>query len=107
MSDPSDLVTYTGYFGAGGMAILLLTRVWKIIFSESSAIQLMKDLQDENARLRTRIEQKEAENQGLLQDKLMTQADLRSALDKIDLLTLQVQELKQELHTFKNSVRGG
>ena len=106
MPDPSDLTAYAGLFGTGWLAILILTRVWKIIFSENSAIQLMKDLQDENTRLRNRYEMKEREVTLLTQEKLTYQADLRTALHKIDMLSSQLEEVKQELMEFKSSVRG-
>jgi hypothetical protein len=106
MSDPSDLVVYTSYFGTGGLAILLLTRVWKLIFSDRAEIQMMKELQDENAKLRTRIEVKEADNRSLMQEKLTYAADLRSALAKIDFLSEQLELVKQELVSLKSSVRG-
>jgi len=106
MSDPSDLVVYTGYFGTGGLAILLLTRVWKLIFSDRAEIQMMRELQEENSKLRTRIEVTEADNRSLVQEKLTYQADLRTALSKIDFLSEQIESLKIELHSIRSSVGG-
>lgn len=106
MSDPSDLVTYTGYFGTSGLAIILLTRVWKLIFADRAEIQMMRELQDDNARLRALIEVRDVENRALLRDSLMHQADLKSAISKIDFLSEQIEFLKNEISSMKSATRG-
>lgn len=114
MAAPEDfgaIATIVGGIGAGGWALMKMfqqfTGIKADVANSNSEIQMLKEYQSENKDLRARIDAKDLLIMQLTQEKFTYQADLKSALDKITLLTTQVEDLKKELTEIKNAVKGG
>lgn len=114
MAAPEDvgaIATIIGGVGAGGWALMKMFQQFSGIKADvansNSEIQMLKEYQVENKELRSRIDTKDLQIAQLMQEKFTYQADLKSALDKIQYMTEQIETLKTELASIKEAVRGG
>lgn len=113
MADPNDVGTVAGIIGGAGVVGMGLLKLWKQFFADradaanaAAEIQMLREYQAENKELRARNDAKDVQIAALMQEKFTYQADLKSALDKIQYLTSQVEDLKSELSEIKNAVKG-
>lgn len=113
MADPNDVGTVAGIVGGLGVVGMGLLKLWKQFFADradaanaAAEIQMLREYQAENKELRARNDAKDLQIAALMQEKFTYQADLKSALDKIQYLTSQVEDLKSELSEIKNAVKG-
>ncbi len=113
MADPNDVGTVAGIIGGAGVVGMGLLKLWKQFFADradaanaAAEIQMLREYQAENKELRARNDAKDIQIAALMQEKFTYQADLKSALDKIQYLTSQVEDLKSELSEIKNAVKG-
>lgn len=113
MTDPNDVGTVAGIVGGLGVVGMGLLKLWKQFFADradaanaAAEIQMLREYQAENKELRARNDAKDLQIAALMQEKFTYQADLKSALDKIQYLTSQVEDLKSELSEIKNAVKG-
>lgn len=95
------------------MGSMFLVKMWRdFLASRAGAansqaeIQMLRELQTENKDLRARNDAKDLQIASLMQEKFTYQADLRTALSKIQSLSEQIDDLKGELTAIKNAVRG-
>lgn len=112
-ADPNDVGTIAGIIGGAGVVGMGLLKLWKQFFADradaansQAVVNMLNELQDENKELRSRIDVKDAQIAALMQEKFTYQADLKSALDKIQYMSAQIDTLKQELSDIKAAVRG-
>lgn len=112
MADPNDVGTVAGIIGGAGVVGMGLLKLWKQFFADradaanaAAEIQMLREYQAENKELRARNDAKDLQIAALMQEKFTYQADLKSALDKIQYLTAQVEDLKSELSEIKNAVK--
>lgn len=113
-ADPNDVGTIAGIIGGAGVVGMGLLKLWKQFFADradaansQAVVNMLNELQDENKELRARIDTKDAQIAALMQEKFTYQADLKSALDKIQYMSAQIDALKQELSDIKAAVKGG
>ncbi len=116
MTDPNDfssLGPIAGIIGGAGVVGMGLLKLWKQFFADraeaansQAVVNMLNELQDENKELRARIDTKDTQIAALMQEKFTYQADLKSALDKIQYMSAQIDGLKQELSDIKAAVRG-
>lgn len=113
MADPNDVGTVAGIIGGAGVVGMGLLKLWKQFFADradaanaAAEIQMLREYQAENKELRARNDAKDLQIAALMQEKFTYQADLKSALDKIQYLTSQVEDLKSELSEIKSAVKG-
>lgn len=113
MADPNDVGTVAGIIGGAGVVGMGLLKLWKQFFADradaanaAAEIQMLREYQAENKELRARNDAKDLQIAALMQEKFTYQADLKSALDKIQYLTAQVEDLKSELSEIKSAVKG-
>lgn len=112
-ADPNDVGTIAGIIGGAGVVGMGLLKLWKQFFADradaansQAVVNMLNELQDENKELRARIDTKDTQIAALMQEKFTYQADLKSALDKIQYMSAQIDTLKQELSDIKAAVRG-
>lgn len=112
-ADPNDVGTIAGIIGGAGVVGMGLLKLWKQFFADradaansQAVVNMLNELQDENKELRSRIDVKDTQIAALMQEKFTYQADLKSALDKIQYMSAQIDTLKQELSDIKAAVRG-
>lgn len=112
-ADPNDVGTIAGIIGGAGVVGMGLLKLWKQFFADradaansQAVVNMLNELQDENKELRARIDTKDTQIAALMQEKFTYQADLKSALDKIQYMSVQIDTLKQELSDIKAAVRG-
>lgn len=112
-ADPNDVGTIAGIIGGAGVVGMGLLKLWKQFFADradaansQAVVNMLNELQDENKELRGRIDTKDTQIAALMQEKFTYQADLKSALDKIQYMSLQIDSLKDELSAIKAAVRG-
>lgn len=113
-ADPNDVGTIAGIIGGAGVVGMGLLKLWKQFFADradaansQAVVNMLNELQDENKELRARIDTKDTQIAALMQEKFTYQADLKSALDKIQYMSAQIDTLKQELSDIKAAVKGG
>ncbi len=113
-ADPNDVGTIAGIIGGAGVVGMGLLKLWKQFFADradaansQAVVNMLNELQDENKELRARIDTKDTQIAALMQEKFTYQADLKSALDKIQYMSAQIDALKQELSDIKAAVKGG
>jgi len=113
MADPNDVGTVAGIIGGAGVVGMGLLKLWKQFFADradaanaAAEIQMLREYQAENKELRARNDAKDKQIAALMQEKFTYQADLKSALDKIQYLTSQVEDLKSQLTEIKDAVKG-
>ncbi len=113
-ADPNDVGTIAGIIGGAGVVGMGLLKLWKQFFADradaansQAVVNMLNELQDENKELRSRIDTKDTQIAALMQEKFTYQADLKSALDKIQYMSAQIDALKQELSDIKAAVKGG
>lgn len=113
MTDPNDLGTVGGIIGGLGVAGMGLLKLWKMfqadraeVANSQAVVNMLNELQDENKELRARIDTKDGQISVLMQEKFTYQADLKSALDKIQYMSQQIEDLKGELSAIKAAVKG-
>jgi archaellum component FlaC len=112
-ADPNDVGAIAGIIGGAGVVGMGLLKLWKQFFADraeaansQAVVNMLNELQDENKELRARIDTKDTQIAALMQEKFTYQADLKSALDKIQYMSAQIDGLKQELSDIKAAVRG-
>lgn len=112
-ADPNDVGTIAGIIGGAGVVGMGLLKLWKQFFADradaansQAVVNMLNELQDENKELRGRIDTKDTQIAALMQEKFTYQADLKSALDKIQYMSAQIDSLKDELTAIKAAVRG-
>jgi len=112
-ADPNDVGTIAGIIGGAGVVGMGLLKLWKQFFADradaansQAVVNMLNELQDENKELRARIDTKDTQIAALMQEKFTYQADLKSALDKIQYMSAQIDSLKDELTAIKAAVRG-
>lgn len=112
-ADPNDVGAIAGIIGGAGVVGMGLLKLWKQFFADraeaansQAVVNMLSELQDENKELRARIDTKDTQIAALMQEKFTYQADLKSALDKIQYMSAQIDGLKQELSDIKAAVRG-
>lgn len=112
-TDPNDVGAIAGIIGGAGVVGMGLLKLWKQFFADraeaansQAVVNMLNELQDENKELRARIDTKDTQIAALMQEKFTYQADLKSALDKIQYMSAQIDGLKQELSDIKAAVRG-
>lgn len=113
MADPNDVGTVAGIIGGAGVVGMGLLKLWKQFFADradaanaAAEIQMLREYQAENKELRARNDAKDAQIATLMQDKFTYQADLKSALEKIQFLNDQLETVKSELKAIKQAVGG-
>lgn len=113
MTDPNDVGTFAAVFGGLGVIGMGLLKLWKQFFADradaanaAAEIQMLREYQEENKELRARNDAKDLQIAALMQDKFTYQADLKSALEKIQFLTEQLETVKSELRAIKDAVKG-
>lgn len=113
MADPNDVGTVAGIIGGAGVVGMGLLKLWKQFFADradaanaQAEIQMLREYQTENKELRARLDTKDQQIAALMQEKFTYQADLKSALDKIQYMSVQIEDLKSELTAIKDAVRG-
>lgn len=113
MADPNDVGTVAGIIGGAGVVGMGLLKLYKQFFADradaanaAAEIQMLREYQAENKELRARNDAKDVQIAALMQDKFTYQADLKSALSKIDFLSEQLESLKAELSAIKSAVKG-
>lgn len=113
MADPNDVGTVAGIIGGAGVVGMGLLKLYKQFFADradaanaAAEIQMLREYQAENKELRARNDAKDVQIAALMQDKFTYQADLKSALSKIDFLSEQLDSLKAELSAIKSAVKG-
>jgi peptidoglycan hydrolase CwlO-like protein len=113
MADPNDVGTVAGIIGGAGVVGMGLLKLWKQFFADradaanaQAEIQMLREYQTENKELRARLDTKDQQIAALMQEKFTYQADLKSALDKIQYMSAQIEDLKSELTAIKDAVRG-
>jgi len=113
MADPNDVGTVAGIIGGAGVVGMGLLRLWKQFFNDradaanaAAEIQMLREYQAENKELRARNDAKDLQIASLMQEKFTYQGDLKSALEKIQFLTEQLETVKAELRAIKEAVRG-
>lgn len=113
MAAPEDvgtIATIVGGIAAGGWGLMKMFQQYSGIKADvansNSEIQMLKEYQGENKELRARIDAKDIQIATLMQEKFTYQADLKSALEKIQYMTVQIEELRQELASIKDAVKG-
>jgi len=113
MADPNDVGTVAGIIGGAGVVGMGLLKLWKQFFADradaansQAVVNMLNELQDENKGLRARNDAKDQQIAALMQDKFTYQADLKSALEKIQFLTEQLETVKSELRAIKDAVKG-
>lgn len=113
MADPNDVGTVAGIIGGAGVVGMGLLKLWKQFFADradaanaQAEIQMLREYQTENKELRARLDTKDQQIAALMQEKFTYQADLKSALDKIQYMSEQIDSLKSELTAIKDAVRG-
>lgn len=113
MADPNDVGTVAGIIGGAGVVGMGLLKLYKQFFADradaanaAAEIQMLREYQAENKELRARNDAKDVQIAALMQDKFTYQADLKSALSKIDFLSEQLESLKSELSAIKSAVKG-
>lgn len=113
MTDPNDVGTFAAIVGGLGATGYGIMKMWKQFFADradlansQAEIQMLREYQAENKELRARIDAKDLQIASLMQEKFTYQADLKSALDKIQYMSQQIEDLKHELTTIKDAVRG-
>lgn len=114
MTDPNDVGTVAGIVGGLAATGFGLMKLWKQFFADKAdlansqaEIQMLREYQAENKELRARIDAKDVQIAQLMQEKFTYQADLKSALDKIQYMSEQIEELKGQLSAIKEAVKGG
>lgn len=112
MADPNDVGTVAGIIGGAGVVGMGLLKLWKQFFADradaanaQAEIQMLREYQTENKELRARVDTKDLQIASLMQEKFTYQADLKSALDKIQYMSDQIETLKSELTAIKDAVR--
>ena len=113
MTDPNDVGTFAAVVGGLGATGYGLMKMWKQFFADKAdlansqaEIQMLREYQAENKELRARIDAKDVQIASLMQEKFTYQADLKSALDKIQYMSQQIEDLKGELSAIKAAVKG-
>ncbi len=113
MTDPNDVGTFAAVIGGLGATGYGIMKMWKQFFADradlansQAEIQMLREYQAENKELRARIDAKDLQIASLMQEKFTYQADLKSSLDKIQYMSQQIEDLKHELTTIKDAVRG-
>lgn len=114
MAAPEDfgaIATIVGGIGAGGWALMKMFQQFSGIRADvansNSYTSMLDEQKDEIKDMRARLDAKDLLISQLTQEKFTYQADLKSALDKITLLTTQVSDLKDQLTEIKNAMKGG
>ncbi len=114
MTAPIDVGTVAGIVGGLAATGFGLMKLWKQFFADKAdlansqaEIQMLREYQAENKELRARIDAKDLQIASLMQEKFTYQADLKSALDKIQYMSEQIEELKGQLSAIKDAVKGG
>lgn len=112
MADPNDVGTVASILGGAGVAGYGLLKLYKQFFADradvanaAAEIQMLREYQAENKELRARNDAKDTQIAALMQDKFTYQADLKSALSKIDFLSEQLESLRSELSAIKSAVK--
>lgn len=112
MADPNDVGTVAGIIGGAGVVGMGLLKLWKQFFADradaanaQAEIQMLREYQTENKELRARLDTKDQQIAALMQEKFTYQADLKSALDKIQYMSQQIEDLKGELSDIKAAVK--
>lgn len=113
MTDPNDVGTFAAVVGGLGATGYGLMKMWKQFFADradlansQAEIQMLREYQAENKELRSRIDAKDSQIASLMQEKFTYQADLKSALDKIQYMSQQIEDLKEQLSSIKDAVKG-
>lgn len=113
MTDPNDVGTFAAVVGGLGATGYGLMKMWKQFFADradlansQAEIQMLREYQAENKELRSRIDAKDTQIASLMQEKFTYQADLKSALDKIQYMSQQIEDLKEQLSSIKDAVKG-
>lgn len=113
MTDPNDVGTFAAILGGLGATGYGVMKMWKQFFADKAdlansqaEIQMLREYQAENKELRARIDAKDIQIATLMQEKFTYQADLKSALDKIQYMSQQIEDLKGELSAIKAAVKG-
>ncbi len=113
MTDPNDVGTFAAVVGGLGATGYGLMKMWKQFFADradlansQAEIQMLREYQAENKELRARIDAKDSQIASLMQEKFTYQADLKSALDKIQYMSQQIEDLKEQLSSIKDAVKG-
>ncbi len=113
MADPNDVGTVAGIIGGAGVVGMGILKLYKQFFADradaanaAAEIQMLREYQAENKELRARNDAKDLQIAALMQEKFTYQGDLKSALEKIQFLTEQLETVKSELKAIKDAVRG-
>lgn len=112
MTDPDNVGTIAAIVGGLAATGYSVMKMWKQFFADradlansQAEIQMLREYQNENKELRARIDAKDVQIASLMQEKFTYQADLKSALDKIQYMSEQIEDLKGQLTAIKDAVK--
>lgn len=111
MADPNDVGTVAGIIGGAGVIGMGLLKAWQQYFSNraevassKAQVDMLEEYKVENERLRVRNDTLSQQNATLMQENYMNKADLKSALDKIEFMAKQMEDMKTNTARLEEQV---
>lgn len=110
--DPNTLTTVVGTGAASSVAFAILLKLYNQFFSAradaataQANVNMLNELQEENKSLRIENNQLRKDNSTLAHEKFKFQERLDTALEKMGWMTLQMEEMKIEMTSLRETIK--
>lgn len=110
--DPNTVTTVVGVSGASSLLVAIAMKLYTMFYAARTDAATSKatreqidQLQEDNKALREENNQLRENNLSLAHDKYTFKAGLDSALEKITWMTQQMQEMKVEMTSMRDTIK--